>query len=255
MTVNSMTDLMPQVANCRDYWLGWGADDRLEDSLSHYRSGLADPQLNGVLRLRSTHDVEGAMHQAGESLAGVPWMWWVGPDSAPDAAERLIGHGAVQVASVPIMAVDIDRLADPDVPTGLKVQTVDDADALAEWVRVYTPSFSFAPDLVDDILRVESGRPDASRIVRLIGRLDGRAVGTALLYDAHAVAGVYVVTTLESHRRKGIGAALTAAALTMGRARGARIGTLQASSLGASVYDRMGFTAVAEYRLLRLPAR
>ncbi|MEV7992744.1 GNAT family N-acetyltransferase [Streptomyces sp. NPDC086077] len=132
VTVNYQTDLTPQLANCRDYWLGWGASDRLDDSLSYYRSGLAEAQL--------------------------------------------------------------------------------------------------------------------------IARLDGQAVGTALLYVAHGVAGVYVVTTLEAHRRQGIGAVLTATALKKAGARGVRIGTLQASGPGASVYARMGFTTVAAYRLLRIPA-
>ncbi|MFD7439714.1 hypothetical protein [Streptomyces sp. NPDC059861] len=63
-----------------------------------------------------------------------------------------------------------------------------------------------------------------------------------------------LMSALGAHRRQGIGAVLTATALKMAGARGVRIGTLQASGLGASVYDRMGFTTVAEYRLLRLPA-
>ncbi|MFJ4465897.1 GNAT family N-acetyltransferase [Streptomyces sp. NPDC089424] len=254
MVVDFLKDLTPQLANCRDYWLGWGVGGSLDDDLSCYRSGLADPQLNGVLRRRGTQRAERAIREAAERLAGVPWMWWVGPDSAPDTAECLVRHGAVPSGAMPVMAVDIDRLAEPDGPAGLSVRTVDDADALGEWVRVYGPSFGFPPGLHDGILRVESERPDAARIVRLVGRIEGRAVGTALLYEAHGVAGVYVVTTLEADRRQGVGAVLTAAALRTARARGVRIGTLQASGPGASLYRRMGFTEVAAYRLFRLPA-
>jgi predicted acetyltransferase len=70
----------------------------------------------------------------------------------------------------------------------------------------------------------------------------------------HGVAGVYVVTTAEEHRRQGIGAVLTEAALRAGQERGLRVGTLQASGLGAGVYRRLGFSTVAEYELFKVPA-
>ncbi len=78
-------------------------------------------------------------------------------------------------------------------------------------------------------------------------------MGTALLFDAHGVAGVYIVATAEACRRRGIGAALTAAALAEGRRRGLRVGTLQAGVLGAPVYAGMGFAKVEEYELFRPP--
>lgn len=53
--------------------------------------------------------------------------------------------------------------------------------------------------------------------------------------------------------RDGTSTALTSAALRAGRERGLRVGTLQASELGESVYRRMGFATVAEYQLFQLP--
>ncbi|MFG3203874.1 GNAT family N-acetyltransferase [Streptomyces sp. NPDC048192] len=96
-------------------------------------------------------------------------------------------------------------------------------------------------------------RPDAPDAVRLTGYLEDRPVGTALMFAAHDVAGIYVVTTAEAHRRRGVGSALTSAALHAGRERGLRTGTLQASSLGAGVYRRMGFHVIDEYELFRFP--
>lgn len=97
------------------------------------------------------------------------------------------------------------------------------------------------------------GRGEDPRAVRFVARAGGRAVGTALLFDAHGVTGVYIVATAEAYRRRGIGAALTAAALAEGRRRGLRVGTLQAGGLGAPVYAGMGFAKVAEYELFRPP--
>ncbi|MEW2289470.1 GNAT family N-acetyltransferase [Streptomyces sp. NPDC047841] len=251
MAVKRVDDLEPQLANCRDYWLGWGEADRADDGLTYYRSGLAHGQLNGVLRLRSPGEAGQALARATSALAGVPWLWWVGPDSGPGVADRLLKQGARRIGAVPIMAVALDRVAQVAGPPELRIETVEGAGALAEWVRTYSPSFGVGPDLVDDTLRVEAGRGDVSRTVRFIARIGQQAVGTALMFDSHDVAGIYVVTTVEGHRRRGIGAKLTAAALEAGRQRGLHVGTLQASAPGQSVYARMGFETVGAYQLFQ----
>lgn len=128
-----------------------------------------------------------------------------------------------------------------------------DPATCAEWVRAYGPSFGVGPELVDAAVRIEEDGAKDPRAVRFVARAGGRAVGTALLFDAHGVTGVYIVATAEAYRRRGIGAALTAAALAEGRRRGLRVGTLQAGGLGAPVYAGMGFAKVAEYELFRPP--
>ncbi|WP_412080518.1 GNAT family N-acetyltransferase [Streptomyces sp. SCL15-6] len=79
------------------------------------------------------------------------------------------------------------------------------------------------------LLRVET-------LVRFVGRLDVRLVGTAALYSSRGGACVYVVSTLKEFWGQGIGTQLTAAALNAGRAPGLRGGTLQASSMGMSAW-------------------
>ncbi|SEG84724.1 Acetyltransferase (GNAT) domain-containing protein [Actinacidiphila yanglinensis] len=183
----------------------------------------------------------------------MPWQWWVGPDSADGVADALVEHGAERIGTIPVMAVALDRVAEVTGPPELKVETVQGAEALTEWARTYGPSFAMGPELAHDIVRIEAARGDAPRMVRLTARLEGKAVGTALMNDAHGVAGIYVVTTPEGYRRRGIGAVLTVAALAAGQQRGLHIGTLQASTLGEPVYTRLGFERVAEYQLFKPP--
>lgn len=258
MTTNAKNApaLEPLLANCRDYWLGWGAAETADGEPTYYRSDLADGQLNGVLRLSDTTHLEQTLKQTADRMAGLPWMWWVGPDSAPDMATRLVDLGAVKLGTSPIMAIALDRVTPAEGPgqaADLQIETVEGPEALHEWVQSFITSFGVTPQIIDDAARIEAERPDSARITRFAARRDGRVVGTSLLYEAHGVAGVYVVSTAPDHRRQGIGTALSTAALTTGREHGLHIGTLQASPLGALVYPRMGFETVAEYELFDIP--
>jgi ribosomal protein S18 acetylase RimI-like enzyme len=254
--IDSVTDLEPQLANARDYWLGWGDAFRQDGDLVIFRSGVAHQVFNGVFRLTGTQPTSDALEEASRRLDGVPWMWHVGPDSREGLVDDLVSLGATLGGTSPIMSVDLDRVIEQDGPPELKIEEVDTPEALGEWVEAYVPLFGVTPDQNDTVKQVEANYAGApGSLVRFAGRIDGRVAGTAALFDKHGVAGVYVVATGSGDRRRGIGTRLTAAALRAGQERGLRVGTLQASSTGALVYRRMGFEKVAEYQLLAPPKR
>ena len=74
-----------------------------------------------------------------------------------------------------------------------------------------------------------------------LGRLGGEPVATSALFFAAGVAGVYCVSTIESARRRGIGAAVTLAALREARDLGHGLAVLTSSEMGYSVYRKLGF--------------
>jgi GNAT superfamily N-acetyltransferase len=204
------------------------------------------------MRLRSVSAAGQAVAAAREALTGLPWWWWVGPDSPEATADELRRPGGGQLAVLSVMVRSLDGPAapvGPDVGPGLRVEVVGDEDRLAELVRTYRTSMKIALPLEAELVRLESRREDHTDIVRLAVVLDDRVVGTTAVITAHGVAGIFLVHVAEEHRRRGIGAALTAAALGCGRRRGMHTAALVASPAGEPLYRRLGFTTSCEYRL------
>ena len=64
---------------------------------------------------------------------------------------------------------------------------------------------------------------------------------------------MFAIPTLEAFRGRGLGAAITWAAIEKGRELGGTWASLQASKLGRPVYERMGFATPTEYVHLQRP--
>ncbi|MFF6964092.1 GNAT family N-acetyltransferase [Streptomyces anthocyanicus] len=246
-------------ANFRQYLMGWGAADRSDLGVDLFRSGLAAPQFNGVVRVRSTAGTDVAAVR--RELAGVPWWWWVGPDSPEETADVLRHHGGRQLTVMPVMVRPLgapvaghDR-PDDDARTrsGLRVEPVRDGGRLRELVRTYRTSMGIGPGPEAGMVRAESQRGDNADIVRLAAVLDGRVVGTTVLITAHSVAGIFLVHVAAELRRQGVATALTSAALRVGRERGMHFAALVASPAGEPLYRRFGFTVAYRYRLFDFP--
>jgi GNAT superfamily N-acetyltransferase len=250
----SIHDVAAQAANLRAHWVAWGGTRDPDDALVLYRSGLAHGLLNGVLRLRGRPFDEAAV-EAERRLAGVPWRWWVGPDSDAGVARGLAERGYQRRGGMPVMATRLDRIPDPPRPDGLTIDRVDAPAGVPEYVEAYASSFGVTPELFDATVDVERRlRTDVGTLTRLVGRIDGRAVATAAVLVSADVAGLYWIGTEPAHRSRGIAAALTAAAMAVGRDSGTSVCTLQASSLGEPVYRRLGFTPVSEIAIFTPPA-
>jgi GNAT superfamily N-acetyltransferase len=86
-----------------------------------------------------------------------------------------------------------------------------------------------------------------------LGRLEGRPAATATLVNTGDVAGIYAVTTVEQARRRGLGAAVTWAAVSRAHEWGARAVVLQSSPMGLHIYEAIGFKKVVEYAVFVPP--
>ena len=223
---------------------------------------LADPFRNVVLSARfseATADGRIAELVGRYREAGTSFVWWVAPSDEPrDLGVRLAAAGLVLEGTAPAMAAHLaDVPLDEPPPAELEIVPVVDAATLDEFLAL------IAADWLDwtggEHTPVQRQTLEAWRTqiplrfplepvpLRWIGRVDGTAVATSRLNIGAGVAGLYAISTLPAHRGHGYGRAMTLAALRAAQSIGLRIGVLQASDLGYSVYRKLGFRDLFSY--------
>ncbi|MGW5556766.1 GNAT family N-acetyltransferase [Micromonospora sp. NPDC003944] len=269
-----MEPLDTVLAAHRAYLLGWNIGIAGGPDLPTYRSDVPHAPLNGVLRVtgRTPQD---ALTEARQRLHGVPRIWWVGPDSDPGTADGLVALGATEVARMPVMTARIAEAA--DVPRTSKITATDLGDRtpprdtrtrvrtaptpagvhiaettdLAAFVQAYARVSGIPADGVEATIEREKAFTGDGTVLRLAGRLDdGRIVATAVAWISHGLVTLYFVGTQPEHRRRGIGAAMTRAALDLAGQRGVTTAALTSTAIGEPVYRSLGFRQVGEFRLL-----
>jgi GNAT superfamily N-acetyltransferase len=214
------------------------------------------PVLNCVMRLRLPLERSGKRIDAILGAArerGVPMLWFVGPLSKPsDLEERLKAKGLVYGGSAAGMAVDLGGIGDAAARMDdLSIEEVLDIEALGDWLGVVVTGFQMPQFTASAWLGIyrAMGFGEGSRWRHFLARLDGKPAATSSLFGGFDTATIGSVTTLPDSRNRGLGTAVTMAALHEAQRNGYRIATLWASKKAVGVYRRIGFSEYGEIKL------
>jgi GNAT superfamily N-acetyltransferase len=196
---------------------------------------------------------------AGYHAADRGFGWWISPRDRPvDLGARLEQAGMTLEGTAPAMAANLaDVPLDEPPPAGLRIEPVTDAAGYADFLTIVEADWlewtGGVPTPIQqetlDFVRREIPRqfPDEPVPLRWVGRVDGRPVATSRGARGGGAAGLYAILTQPAHRGHGFGRAMTIAALRAAAGIGSRIGVLQSSDLGYSVYQRLGFRQLFSY--------
>lgn len=161
---------------------------------------------------------------------GCAWTVWV-PEDQVEAAAFLESAGHHLDAEPRCMGLELEELVEPG---GGEVKIVAGGD-VATLATLNDRAYGYR-----DGTFLEGIGPDSDLIVYL-AELDGKEVAGVAACDVEGDCSIWCVATLSEARGRGLSTALMQRALRDARERGCLTSTLQATKLGAPVYERVGY--------------
>ncbi|MFX0148815.1 MAG: GNAT family N-acetyltransferase [Candidatus Hodarchaeota archaeon] len=167
-----------------------------------------------------------------------PNAWTLGPLTEPSSlGSKLEQFGFLNVyqqAGMVLNLQDLTKLDFKSIETEIKI--VDNLPMLQEWSKIVSLVFNLKVDL--DLLKYLLYEKEARFY---LGYYNGKPATTLLLYLSSGVGGLHAVSTLQEFRNKGLGLIISGRALKDALKLGYKVGVLQASKIGESVYRKLGF--------------
>jgi ribosomal protein S18 acetylase RimI-like enzyme len=204
--------------------------------------------------------IDDELHRFEEHGAPVDWLLFP-PSSPADMPLRLQQRGLAP-GSTRWMLARLTALPPPlPMPSEFRIEVAESPAAMQVWSQVSAAGFGVSEAIGQRYHDAYVSRPRSCENVELrlhyIGYLGEFPVSSSTLVLAGGIAGIYDVSTVPEHRRKGYGSCLTRVGLEDAARRGYRYAGLNSSDLGYSVYQSLGFNvefAIPEYRWEPRPA-
>lgn len=220
-----------------------GGEFRFFGSVPTFIGNLPMPFANGSIVLEPTTSDDLVSAVSWVKSAGVPFQVRVDEPLADQLAPTLTANG-LERDPVPMPAMVLSPIPEPR-PTapGVAVQRVDDAhyeSFLEILIGTGIPGKFALRIFPKTLIRSDNA-------AYFVATLEGEPVGISVAIRTGQSGGVYSVATLEKARRRGVGTAVTWAAIDAIRGWGCTAAVLQSSEMGYPVYRAMGFEEVTRY--------
>ncbi|WP_371800403.1 GNAT family N-acetyltransferase (plasmid) [Streptomyces sp. NBC_01707] len=212
-----------------------GSHDAL---LAVSRSPIA--ALNAVISTSEAPDPEEiAILAASVSEGEFPWSIHVRGVPEPRITEVAAQYGLTQSASKPLM-IRRPEQGTPDEPANasLHVRAVS-AHELERYSQTLAAGFEGPQEAFQIFADPALAKIDG--VTHYVAELGGEPVGTGMAAVHSGLTGIFNITTLPKHRRRGYGRVITMELVRLGRAAGAPTAFLYASKMGEPMYESIGF--------------
>ncbi len=216
------------------------------DARSHTKDGvtwaLTDipwPMFNAAIAAPDCNlsEVDAALDEL--QASGLPWFWFVIPQTADAVVERVVEAGGVAFDErAPWMESERTALPSPEAPDGVEIVEAAETDDVRTWAGALQEAYGF-PDAgrdswIDASLR-RNGESPQFRLWTVLS--DRKPVAVTLAFVADGIVAQFGVGVLESERGKGFGRLVT---LIPPAELDAPIAGHWATPDGAVLYERLG---------------
>ncbi len=190
--------------------------------------------------------IEFAAQQIGSGR--LKWSFWLCESWLPPGVRRRAEkvfrrNGLSPVSEMPGMVAEGLNPIRRALPS-VEIRSVSDDPTRAAFCEIGSTCFnvpiSWFSEVFDPDMKLRPG------FAAYVGYVDGRPVTTAATVVSGDIAGIYNVGTMPGLRRRGYAEALVRFAIAQ---TGCRRSILQASLHGLSMYERMGYRAVCNFRV------
>ncbi len=210
-------------------------------SIDWFLPGLTEQEVDPFIQEVKTYE-----HQP-----GLMFFWGVGPGSSPsDLGTRLERAGAIYDGNYPYMICDLLQVKTTlPAMSGLDIRQVTTQSELEKWVNVLSISNEYPIETTQALIRLhtlQNLKPGAPCQL-FLASLDGEPAATSLLMMHGRMAGIFDVSTSPELRGKGIGRAVTLAAMQVGMQNGAQFSGLFSTPIGLGMYKNIGFEVGAAF--------
>jgi len=238
--------------NMMSYW-SWvysSPVSRVEDEPEFLRLScdIPHPMCNYVFRSRFPAQEVGTRIEEMIDFfrsRNLPMSWMVGPCCQPsNLGEQLASHGLVLETQVVGMTIDLRNLKENlTAAEDITIKRVATDGDLQQYLKPFGIGFEFPDSVVTGWGRMDASHGFGAQLPRTnyVALVNNEPVSCTSVFRTPGAAGIYCVATVPGMRRKGAATALIVNALREARDDGYRLGLLQAKTMGAGVYRRIGF--------------
>jgi ribosomal protein S18 acetylase RimI-like enzyme len=233
---------------------GWGAGGQTveRDGVLLFAGGSPAIGYNGAFRLFPHVSPEAVIEQSDRFFGALGRGYFLrARDTGEDDDLRAACDKRGLLLSdrrVPQMA-RTTRLPEVPLPENAEVRLALSADGIADFVQVcgeaYTPGLS--PGVVAMLFSLPDHLLHCPNAFQVVTYMNGRPVAAAQTWLSDGIAGIYWVGTVEEVRGRGLGEAVSRAAMNIGFDKGAQAVTLQGSRMGEPLFRHMGLRELYGY--------
>ncbi len=242
---------------CRSYFGTWsamtlacpGGTYTEADGVVRARTQLPVAPFNGVWGTSRDVRADAVLAAVDDFHGGaLPWNLQLRPGYPAELDRELADRGLAMTERIPFMVLTDPSRADAVVTaagdrTLRPVTSFVDVDSM---MSLLEQGFSMPPALTRVLFPIRLFLLDGA--TAWLAATESQDVSTALGMVLEECCGVFNVATPEAQRGHGHGALVTAQAVLHGFATGATSSYLQSSSMGYSVYEKLGFATVERWQ-------